>query len=126
MTGQDIWLSTSSWARGRFATVPYLLQLSSNAAGCESSEPTATWWCHLRVRIIETPRERELDGVRLDGLRREMVRDVAPSLGAWLVAQEYAVLEMRAHSRDEDQESSFVSHPSANADDRQRRRSTDR
>ena len=53
----------------------------------------------VKVRIKETPREQEIDGVRLDRLSRGMVKDVASSLGAWLIAEGYADAEMR--SRDE-------------------------
>jgi hypothetical protein len=80
----------------------------------------------LRVRIHETPRERELDGIRLDGLRRGMVRDVWPSIGTWLIAQGYAEPEMRADSRDEDLEYVGLKADRDVVHDRRRRRSTDR
>ena len=53
----------------------------------------------MKVRIKETPREQEIDGVRLDRLSKGMVKDVASSLGVWLIAEGYADGEMR--SRDE-------------------------
>jgi hypothetical protein len=50
---------------------------------------------NVKVRMMVTPRERELDGVRLDGLQAGLVYEVSPSIGAWLVAQGYAAPEMR-------------------------------
>jgi hypothetical protein len=52
-------------------------------------------WCGVRVRITETPREQELDGVALDTLQRGTVHDVSSILGSWLVTQGYAQVEMR-------------------------------
>ena len=49
----------------------------------------------MKVRINKTPREPEIDGVRLDGFRPGTVRDVSAILGAWLVAERYAEPEMR-------------------------------
>lgn len=46
--------------------------------------------------MLVTPRERELDGVRLDVLKGGMIYDVSPTLGAWLIAQGYAASEMRS------------------------------
>jgi hypothetical protein len=54
----------------------------------------------VKVRITETPREVELDGVSLDGLIQGMVRDVSPLMGAWLVTEGYAVPEMRQTRED--------------------------
>jgi hypothetical protein len=53
----------------------------------------------LRVRIIVTPREREIDGVKLHTLMPGNVRDVSSTLGMWLIAQGYARSEMRADAR---------------------------
>jgi hypothetical protein len=50
----------------------------------------------VKVRIRETPNEREIDGISLSGLLPGTVRDVSSSLASWLIAQEYAVLEMRS------------------------------
>lgn len=50
----------------------------------------------MKVRIKKTPDEEELDGVRLDDMRPGTVREVSPSIGAWLVTERYAVPEMRA------------------------------
>lgn len=52
-------------------------------------------WRQVKVRINKTPREPEIDGVRLDGFRPGTVRDVSAILGAWLVAERYAEPEMR-------------------------------
>jgi len=53
----------------------------------------------VKIRMTHTPRERELDGVRLDVLKTGMVRDLSPSLGSWLVMQGYAEPEMRSATR---------------------------
>lgn len=58
----------------------------------------------VRVRIKETPQEREIDGVKLDGLTPGTVRDVSPSIGSWLVAEGYAEVEMRHAPRDGEEE----------------------
>jgi hypothetical protein len=50
----------------------------------------------VKVRIKKTPDEEELDGVRLDDMQPGTVREVSPSIGAWLVVERYAVPEMRA------------------------------
>jgi len=50
----------------------------------------------VKVRIRETPHEREVDGVSLSGFLPGTVRDVSPSIGSWLIAQEYALPEMRS------------------------------
>jgi hypothetical protein len=42
-----------------------------------------------------TPEESEIDGVRLDTLKAGTVREVSSTFGFWLVAQGYAVPEMR-------------------------------
>ena len=46
----------------------------------------------------------ELDGVRLDDMMPGSVREVSPSIGAWLIAERYAEPEMRqdvrAHEED--------------------------
>jgi hypothetical protein len=49
----------------------------------------------VKVRIKRTPREHELDGVRLDGLQPGMVRDMPQQLATWLAAEQYADIEMR-------------------------------
>ena len=54
----------------------------------------------MKVRITQKPRELELDGVRLDGLIQGMVRDVSSLMGAWLITQGYADLEMRQTRQD--------------------------
>jgi hypothetical protein len=54
----------------------------------------------VKVRITEKPREPELDGVRLDWLIQGMVLDVSPLMGAWLITEGYAELEMRQTSQD--------------------------
>ena len=49
----------------------------------------------MKVRIKETPREAELDGVRLDIFLPGTVREVSATIGNWLMAQGYAESEMR-------------------------------
>ena len=53
----------------------------------------------MKVRIKETPREPELDGIKLDKYVRGEVREVGPSIGSWLIAEGYAEPEMRQASR---------------------------
>jgi len=81
----------------------------------------------VRVRITETPRQPEIDGVRLDGLRPGMVRDVSSSIGAWLIAEEYAQPEMRRDSATREEEADFfgVKDTRATANDGHRRRRDD-
>jgi len=62
----------------------------------------------VKVRIIETPREKEVDGVRLDWFQRGEVRDVSPSIGSWLIAEGYAEPEMRQTSRTEHDSSDAI------------------
>lgn len=50
----------------------------------------------VRVRILETPSEREVDGVSLSSFVPGTVREVSPSIGSWLIAQGYALPEMRS------------------------------
>ena len=58
----------------------------------------------MKVRIYKTPAIDELDGVRLDDMTPGSVREVSPSIGAWLVAERCAEPEMRrdvrAHQED--------------------------
>jgi len=58
----------------------------------------------VKVRIRKTPAVEELDGVRLDDMKPGVVREVSPSIGAWLIAERYAEPEMRrdirAHEED--------------------------
>lgn len=54
----------------------------------------------VRVRIRERPRERDVEGVRLDALRPGSVCDVSVALGTWLIVQGYADPEMRRTPED--------------------------
>lgn len=49
----------------------------------------------MRVRIKRTPKEREIDGVSLEGFYAGAVREVSPLVASWLIAEEYAEPEMR-------------------------------
>jgi hypothetical protein len=60
--------------------------------------------CSVKVRVVETPIEREMDGVKLDRLTPGRVCIVSTSLGSWLLAEGYAELEMRAVPAIEDQD----------------------
>jgi hypothetical protein len=60
----------------------------------------------VRVRIIQTPVEGELDGLKLDGFTPGLVVDVTPSIALWLIAQRYAVVEMRQSPPEDEQGSS--------------------
>ena len=59
--------------------------------------------CRVKVRIKKTPRERDIDGVSLEGLFPGAVRDVSALLGAWLIAEDYAVAEMRRSSSSDEE-----------------------
>jgi hypothetical protein len=77
----------------------------------------------VKVRIKKTPREDEVDGVRLDRLEPGTVREVSASVGSWLIAERYAEPEMRRNSGDE--EFSTVRDLRDSANDGPRRRWTD-
>jgi hypothetical protein len=68
----------------------------------------------VRIRIIATPKERELDGVRLDVFKPGKVCDVSSSIGAWFITKGYAFAEMRRSTVATDL-------PKARPDDRRRR-----
>lgn len=82
----------------------------------------------MKVRITATPREDEIDGVRLDNMERGTVREVSPTIGAWLVAEGYAVPEMR-HADDPYDRKPLMFNgkalPRESSDDRPRRRADD-
>jgi hypothetical protein len=78
----------------------------------------------VKVRIRKTPREDELDGIRLDTMLPGMVKEVSASVGSWLVAERYAVPEMRRTS--DDDVFSTVKDERETVSDFPRRRSTDR
>jgi hypothetical protein len=82
----------------------------------------------VKVRITETPRESEVDGVRLDRFNPGDVREVSTILGAWLIAERYAVPEMRKTVNEYEEDFSRVKDTATRemADDRPRRRRTDR
>ena len=82
----------------------------------------------MKVRISNSPREPEVDGVRLDTFKAGDVREVSPILGAWLVAEGYAEPEMRRTVKEYGEDFSTVKDPTTQwtADDRPRRRRTDR
>ena len=77
----------------------------------------------MKVRIRKTPREEELDGIRLDSMQPGMVKEVSASVGSWLIAERYAVPEMR-RIPEEDGFSTVKDSPDS-ASDCPRRRSTD-
>ncbi len=81
---------------------------------------------YVKVRIRETPREDELDGVRLDSMKPGTVREVSPSIAAWLIAERYAVPEMRRELENEDEGLFGGRDTRASAMDGPRRRSSDR
>ena len=73
----------------------------------------------VRVRILRSPRERELDGLPLDSMVPGLVRDVSPSVATWLIAEGYAALEMRESNESRQQSSSRTEVDGAN--DRRRK-----
>ena len=83
-------------------------------------------WRQVKVRINKTPREPEIDGVRLDGFRPGTVRDVSAILGAWLVTERYAEPEMRRTVDDGLENSSDVKGLTTQAVDSDRPRRTRR
>ena len=89
--------------------------------------PAITLCVNVKVRIRKTPEEEELDGVRLDSMRPGLVREVSPSIGAWLIVERYAVPEMRsdAHLHEEDFLGNTEPDSPANLSDRPRRRRND-
>ena len=78
----------------------------------------------MKVRINKTPREDEVDGVRLDRFEPGTVREVSASVGSWLIAERYAEPEMRRSNTDE--EFFSVKDLRDSASDCPRRRRTDR
>ncbi len=81
----------------------------------------------VKVRIRATPKEREIDGVRLDRFERGSVKEVSPNVGAWLIAAGYAEPEMRSTPGTDDPEISGLRRPRDAARDRHlHRRRTDR
>ena len=84
----------------------------------------------VKVRIKATPRQDEVDGVRLDRFVPGTVREVSPILGAWLIAEQYADVEMRESVREHSEDFSGVKDPATRAmaadrASRPRRRKTD-
>jgi hypothetical protein len=71
----------------------------------------------LRVRIQKVPDKQELDGVRLDNMVPGTVREVSPSIGAWLIAEGFAEIEMR---RPPDEDLDFSNEPATSREKRQR------
>jgi len=81
----------------------------------------------VRVRITTVPREREIDGVALDRFVLGAVRDVSPTVAAWLIAEGYAEPEMRRPLTNDFDFADTVKPVRAARNDRHpRRRSTDR
>ena len=76
----------------------------------------------VKVRIKQTPREPELDGIRLDKYVRGDVREVSSSIGSWLIAEGYAEPEMRHISREDEESSERFTIPVDVAHDRRSRR----
>jgi hypothetical protein len=77
----------------------------------------------VKVRIKKTPREDEVDGIRVNRLEPGTVREVSASIGAWLIAERYAEPEMRRSNSDE--EFTTVKDLRDAASDLPRRRRTD-
>ena len=115
----------------RLSHCPWLAGTWFAVASNKSPNPVnvvtaATSSVHVKVRITETPREDELDGVRLDSMKRGTVREVSPSIGAWLIAEGYAVTEMRHEPQQEEEYFFGAKDARATTTDSPRRRSGDR
>ncbi len=54
----------------------------------------------MKVRIKARPHVPEVDGVDLRSMEPGTLREVSPSIGAWLVAEGYAEPEMRTGQRE--------------------------
>ena len=80
----------------------------------------------MRVRIKVTPKEAELDGIRVGHFETGSVREVSMSIGSWLIAEGYAEPEMRQESRLEDMDYSGPRNRRDSVPDHPRRRSGDR
>ena len=79
----------------------------------------------MRVRIKVTPREQELDGIRVDRYEQGTVREVSSSIGSWLIAEGYAEPEMRHAAADEPLDFSGPAVPRDSAHDHPGRRRND-
>ena len=53
----------------------------------------------MKVRIRKTPDVVEVDGVRVDDMKPGSIREVSASIGAWLIAEQFAEPEMRRAPR---------------------------
>jgi hypothetical protein len=100
-----------------------LLIAETRASVAGYVSPAPTQWVKVKVRISKTPAEVELDGVRLDSMRPGVVREVSPSIGAWLVAERYAMPEMRRDAKAYEED--FLREPDSTVSDRPRRRRSD-
>ena len=80
----------------------------------------------MRVVILRTPDEDEMDGVNVAALTPGRVTDVSPSIGSWLVAEGYAIPEMRSTEIGGFATVDNVRDTSADRPRRSRRRSGDR
>jgi hypothetical protein len=85
---------------------PLCLRTAAGVTCGQVSTRRAKRW-RVKVRIKKAPTEREIDGVSLRGMLPGAVRDVSPSLGTWLIAEEYADSEMRQSSDIDDQREGF-------------------
>jgi hypothetical protein len=61
--------------------------------------PWRTNWVDVKVRIRKTPEVEEVDGIRVNDMEPGSVREVSSSIAAWLIAERYAVPEMRREFR---------------------------
>ena len=80
----------------------------------------------MKVKILDKPKEADIDGVRLDSYRRGEIREVSSSVGFWLIANRYADSEMRHSSENEDETFTDVKDARDQSNDHPRRRSSDR
>jgi hypothetical protein len=80
----------------------------------------------VRVRIVSKPQETEIDGVSLASFVPGTVKDLSSTLGLWLIAQGYAVPEMRHPTEEDGPNLSVANRRRDSAADHPHRRSSDR
>lgn len=76
----------------------------------------------MKVKITRTPAEQEIDGIDLTRFTLGSICEVSPTTAAWLIAEGYAVPEMRKVSSEEDRYHSLGHERRNVTNDRRRKR----